>query len=458
MPYVEGYGTWPFGEEWLWEAIATSYLPLLDMLERGTPITLSVTPVLGDQLEALARDEDVAARFVAFLRGVRAETHAEDVAGLRAGGEDVLAAEVERAAWDYARAADRFEALDANVLDPLMAHAAWTSAATHAVLPLCATDPGVRLQVLSGIEAYRHRAPQEWAGGFWLPECAHAPWLDGLLEDAGIHASCLDLSDVLGLGSPAHAVPLRSPAGPLLVPIDRVTMELVWSDDGYPAHGAYRDYHHHTIHHHRPWANDGSDYRHSDALALAEQHAADFVARTHERLEACRAELGRAPLLVCALDTELLGHWWYEGTHWLGAVLAEAERQGLCITPLDEALEHHEPDLAPPDLPPTTWGTPRTLRTWSGPQVADLAWSARDAELRVVGAGAAAGARAVRELLLAQSSDWAFMVSRGLAAPYGRERALAHAAAVREALAELDSRDGRVRNVAPYCSPSLVAS
>jgi 1,4-alpha-glucan branching enzyme len=458
MPYVEGYGTWPFGEEWLWEAIATSYLPLLDVLGQGTPITLSVTPVLGDQLEALARDEDVADRLLRFLRGVRAETHAEDVRGLRAGGEDELADEVQRAAGDYARAADRFEALGSDLLSPLMAHATWTSAATHAVLPLCATDAGVRLQAVTGIEAHRHRSTAEWAGGFWLPECAHAPWVDALLEDVGIHATCLDLTDVFGLGAPAHGVPLRSPAGPLLVPIDRATMERVWSDDGYPAHGTYRDYHHHTIHHHRPWANDGSTYRHADALALAEEHAADFVARTLERLDTCRAELGRPPLLVCALDTELLGHWWYEGTHWLRAVLTEAERQGLCLAGLDDALERHEPDLAPPDLPITSWGTPRTLGTWSGPQVADLAWSARDAELRVVAAGAAAGSRAVRELLLAQSSDWAFMVTRGLAAPYGRERALAHAAAVREALAELDSRDGRVRNVAPYCSPQLVAS
>ena len=51
MPYVEGFGTWPFGEEWLWEAVATSYLPLLDVLDRA-PITLSLTPVLCDQLEA----------------------------------------------------------------------------------------------------------------------------------------------------------------------------------------------------------------------------------------------------------------------------------------------------------------------------------------------------------------------------------------------------------------------
>jgi 1,4-alpha-glucan branching enzyme len=456
MPYVEGFGTWPFGEEWLWEAIATSYVPLLDMLEPDAPVTLSITPVLGDQLEALRDDGDSGARFLAFLRGVRADTHAEDVAGLRAGGERVLADEVERAAGDYARAADRFEALGGDLLGPLMARATWTSAATHAVLPLCATDGGVRLQVQTGIEAFRRRAAERaWGGGFWLPECAHDAWLDPLLEEAGVHATCLDLTDVLGLGAPAHGVPLRSPAGPLLVPLDRTTIELAWSDRGYPANGTYRDYHHHTIHHYRPWANDGSAYRFEAARALAREHAADFVVRTLARLDACREELGAPPLLVCALDTELLGHWWYEGAAWLEAVLGEAAEQGLALTRLDEALERHPPELAPPDLPPTTWGTPRTLRTWSGPQVADLAWAARDAELRVVGAGAGVPERSVRELLLAQSSDWAFMVTRDLAAPYGRLRAARHTAAAIAAL-ELHSPAGVVRNVAPYCSPSAL--
>ena len=51
MPYVEGFGTWPFGEEWLWEAIAGCYLPLLDLLDEGAPLTLSLTPVLCDQLK-----------------------------------------------------------------------------------------------------------------------------------------------------------------------------------------------------------------------------------------------------------------------------------------------------------------------------------------------------------------------------------------------------------------------
>jgi 1,4-alpha-glucan branching enzyme len=111
---------------------------------------------------------------------------------------------------------------------------------------------------------------------------------------------------------------------------------------------------------------------------------------------------------------------------------------------LDDALRRHEAVPARDELPITSWGTPRDLHTWSGPQVADLAWAARDAELALVGALERAGGAdgedggalpaATRELLLAQSSDWAFMVTRALAAPYGRRRAEAHTAAVRRLL------------------------
>ena len=100
-------------------------------------------------------------------------------------------------------------------------------------------------------------------------------------------------------------------------------------------------------------------------------------------------------------------------------MLEEAERQGLALAPLDDALTRHEPVPAAGRLPTTTWGTPRDLSTWDGPQVAELAWQARDAELRaLVGPRrASAGAAAERELLLLQSSDWAFQVTRDSPAP-----------------------------------------
>jgi 1,4-alpha-glucan branching enzyme len=433
LPYVEGYGTWPFGEEWLWEAIATSYLGLLDLLDRGAPLTVSITPVLADQLDA----PGVGERFVAFLRDVRRVSHELDAADA---DDPAVAAELRRAAGAYEAAAAAFAARGGDLLSAFAPHAAWTSAATHAVLPLLATHAGARLQLETGIAAHRARFG-EWGGGLWLPECAHAPWLDSLLEQAGVRAVCVDLTDVLDRAG--HLRPLRSAAGPLLVPIDRETIELVWSDAGYPAHAAYRDSHRLTRCHHKPWANDGAVYDPERAAARARADAADFVARVRERVAG-------GGLCVCALDTELLGHWWHEGITWLGAVVEEAERQGLALAPLDDALTRHEPAPAP-ELPTTTWGARRDLSTWDGPAVADIAWTVRRAELDVVGAGEAAGDRALRELLALQSSDWPFMVSRGLAEPYGRERVAGHGAALAAALAEPGGcqADGSVRALAP---------
>ena len=97
LRHPDGFGTWPFGEEWLWEAIATSYVPLLGVLGRA-PLTLSLTPVLCDQLER----PGATARCVKFLREIRRETHTRDAAELRARGAPVLADVIERSAADYA--------------------------------------------------------------------------------------------------------------------------------------------------------------------------------------------------------------------------------------------------------------------------------------------------------------------------------------------------------------------
>ncbi len=339
MPYVEGFGSWPFGEEWLWEAIAACYLPLLDVLDDAPGrVTLSVTPVLGDQLEAPGALE----RCESFLREIRPESHRLDLAAARDPAE---AAALEHSAATYAHAAAALAGGD--LPERLAAHASWTSAATHPVLPLLATHGGVRLQLATGIAAHRSRSGS-WSGGLWLPECAHAPWLDRLLEEAGVRATCLDLTDVLGRGTAAQLRPLRSRAGPLLAPLDRAVIELVWSDAGYPSRGAYRDTHRLTAHHHQAWAVHGGPYEPDRAVGQARADAADFVAHAAARVR-------DGGLCVVALDTELLGLHWHEGVEWLAAVLAAADRAGLRIAPLDALLEEIEPEPAP-ELPPTLLG------------------------------------------------------------------------------------------------------
>jgi 1,4-alpha-glucan branching enzyme len=418
MPYVEGFGTWPFGEEWLWEAIATSYLPLLDTVLGTAPITLSLTPVLCDQLEAPGAIE----RCQRFLDEIRPASHALDIE--QHAGDAELVVELRRSEAEYAAVATLLRAVEARpggLLGALGDHATWTSAATHPVLPLLATDTGVALQLQTGIASHRRRFGGEWQGGLWLPECAHAPWLDPLLEEAGARASCVELTNALGLGDRRHLTPLATDAGPVLWPVDRATMALVWSEGGYPASGGYRSRGRRTERDHRVWSNDGGVYDHAAALELAAGHARDFVARAQARV----ADGG---VCVCAFDTELLGHWWYEGVTWLSDVIAEATRVGLELTTLDEAVDQAEPVAAGTAAAGvTTWGEGGDLRTWSAPAVAEFAWRARTAELSLLADGASRPPeRALRELLALQASDWAFLETRGWAGDYARERMRGH--------------------------------
>ncbi|NLT07261.1 MAG: DUF1957 domain-containing protein [Solirubrobacterales bacterium] len=472
MPYVEGFGTWPFGEEWLWEAVGCVYLPLLDALERtGAAVTLGLTPVLCDQLETLPGP--AGERLAGYLRETRPAFHDEDADGLERGGERELAAEVRRARGDYLRAADGVEACGGDLLGRFAAAAAagtvelWTSAATHPVLPLLATDAGVDLQLASGIASHRRRFAG-WDGGLWLPECAYAPGLERALARHGTAAFCVDQTAALGHGSAAQLEPVATAAGPVALPIDWQTVELVWNErSGYPADPRYRDYHRGTVHHMRPWANGGDAYRPEAAAAAVREHARDFVARAGARLDAYAAERGRPGLLCCAFDTELLGHWWYEGTDWLAAVVEEAAAAGLPLRTTVEALARAEP--VERELGPGSWGTGKDLTTWDAPKVADLTFAARTAELRVVAAASTAGpgdpalVRAARELLALQSSDWAFQESRDLAAEYPRDRCAGHAAELDAALGALaDStavlREPALRNLAPDLVLSALAA
>jgi 1,4-alpha-glucan branching enzyme len=461
MPYVEGFDTWPFGEEWLWEALASVYLPLLRVV-RDAPVTIGLTPVLCDQLETLTGE--AGGRFLEFLRGVRAEIHAEDARALEENGHDELAAEVRRAAADYRAADAAFVKLGGDVLGAFRELAErgplslWTSTATHSVLPLLATEPGIRLQVGTGVASHERRFGG-WDGGFWLPECAYRPGLERDLAEHGVRCFCVDQTDSLGLGSPAHLEPIGTAAGPVAVPICWETVSLVWDiSDGYPANPAYRDYHGRTVHDLKPWNHSGDPYRHYAALALAREHARDFVRRAIARLDAYAAERGRPGLLCCALDTELLGHWWYEGLDWLAFVIDEARLQGLPLATLPEALDRIEPveDVA---IAASSWGRPKDLSTWDAPPVAEIAFAARKAELATVAAAAAAGEpgpaleRAARELLALQSSDWAFQVTHGLADDYPLRRVRGHANELDAALeAVKDSApvpEATLRNLAP---------
>jgi 1,4-alpha-glucan branching enzyme len=454
MPYVEGFGSWPFGEEWLFEAVATSYLPLLGVLD-GKPVTLTVTPVLADQLDTL-REGDAGDRFLTFLRETRVVVHRDDAAELDTRGEAELAAELRRAAGDYTSADARFEEIGRDVcgaLRNLSGVELWTSAATHAVLPLLATQVGTALQIVAGIESHQHRFG-EWGGGFWLPECAYATCLDTDLAEHSVRVFCIDQTAQLGLGSLDHLEPVATPEGVVAVPIDWQTIRLVWdTEHGYPASGEYRDYHGRTRYDLKPWNIAGKPYRHEQALELARTHAREFIGAVAERLDAYSSERGGEGLVCCALDTELLGHWWYEGPAWLAAVFEEADAADISLRTVSDALPRAT--CVQRELAPSTWGAGKNFSTWDSPKVAELTFTQRRAELAVVAAATRLGRsnrleRATRELLALQASDWAFQMTREQAGDYPLERASQHAAALHSALSDHGpAPDARLRGLQP---------
>jgi 1,4-alpha-glucan branching enzyme len=448
MPYVEGFGTYPFGEEWLLDAVARSYLPVSEIAER---LTMTVSPVLADQLEA----PGVADRVEAFTRDLRLGAAEADAADVPAELRAACRAEADR----YRRAADRIASLGGDLLalfrEPARKGriALMTSAATHAVLPLVATDAGRRLQVGLGVRSHRRRFGEP--AGFWLPECAYEPGLARILAGEGVDCFCVDQSEhEEGL---AALVPVATRAGPVALTIDWEPVSWLWSSAGYPADPAHADFHRRSLRGCRPFAIGGQPYDPDRAAAAAAAQAGAFLDAAAARLGRFAAERGRRGLLVFAIDTELLGHWWWEGPGWLAEVIRLAPARGVRMLTVPEALAEHEPEERA--LRRASWGEAKDLRTWDSAAVADIAWAARRLELRTLGAlvadglRPAAGERAVRELLALQASDWAFLDGRRQAGDYAYQRATDHARALLDAIdSAAPAPDARLRSLAPDLS------
>jgi 1,4-alpha-glucan branching enzyme len=482
MPYVEGFGTYPFGEEWLFDAAIRSYLPVLEVAEK---LTMTVTPVLADQLE----DSGTAERLREFLVEWRIGAAEADLAQVPVECRDACEGELAR----YRHALELLDAAGGDPLRPFRdAHAEGrvalaASAATHAVLPLLATRAGLRLQVDAGVRSHRRRFG--WDGGFWLPECAYAPGLEERLAEHGVRWFCVDQS---GHEAPLEALapvatgqmeeaaraaapgPRRRAAGPVALPIDWEAVQWLWSLDGYPSDPAHAQFAGKSLRGVRIWKVGGGAYDPAAGEAAAKRQAGEFLAAVAARLiafsqspgraEGTRGEdgggsaagaRGRRGLLVFAIDTELLGHWWSEGATWLREVLAGASAAGVRLLTVPEALAEHEPEPRP--LAASTWGEDKDLRTWDSPAVADLAWGARRLELRLLralarGLRGPAALRAARELLAAQSSDWAFLDKRGQAGDYAYNRATLHAEAALQAIDSPAGTDPHMRALAPDLS------
>jgi 1,4-alpha-glucan branching enzyme len=463
LPWLAHHGSWPVGEEWLYQAWAHSYLPVIDMLERLAAegrrdvLTLGVTPVLAAQLD----DPYCLREFHEWLGGWQLRA---DFAATRWHGRWHAAPELRALAAAEHRAAgialDRFETrwrhgfspvlrplVDARVVELL------GGPATHPFQPLL--DPRVRgFALRTGLAdtALRiGRAPE----GIWAPECGYAPGMEADYAAAGVRRFLVDGPALRGRTSAAHPV---GDSDVVCFARDLDVTYRVWSPKaGYPGDPAYRDFH--TYDHpsglkpsrvtgRQVAPEDKKPYDPALAAAAVRGHVADFVATVVARLTAARARDGRPGLVVAAYDTELYGHWWHEGPAWLEGVLRALPAAGVRVSTLAGALAAGHLG-ARVELPASSWGSGKDWRVWDGEKVADMvdADAAVQRELlstvdSTVGAPRDPVAdELVREALLALSSDWAFMVTKDSAADYARRRAAGHGSRVTELAAAL--RAGR---------------
>lgn len=439
LPWLIHHGRWPVGEEWLYQAWATSYLQVLDVLDRLADegrrnlLTLGVTPVLAAQL-----DDPYAVRECATWIGFW-QARSEELAGHSDGDLRVLAGyEFQQATW--AAEAHRRRGPLAGSLRRLADAGAVEllgGPATHPFQPLYPDDV-VRAGLQLGLEDATLRFGRP-ATGIWAPECGYRPGLEDVYAELGVGHFLVDGPTFQHVGAQPWAGRRVGESDVVAFARDLQVTYRVWSPKkGYPSDPHYRDFH--AIHHgsgFRPsrvtststTSDQKAPYRPAATAAVVARDAADFVSVVAERLDQIAAARGAPGLVVAAYDTELFGHWWHEGPRWLEAVLRLLPEAGVELVTLGGAAARPELLDAPVDLEPGSWGSGKDWRVWAGGAVADLVADNDRLVRRWRGLPAPSGAsrdpvadQLLREALLALSSDWAFMVTKDSAAQYARAR------------------------------------
>jgi 1,4-alpha-glucan branching enzyme len=462
LPWLAHHGRWPVGEEWLYQSWSAAYLPLLRVLRgladegRHHSVTLGMTPVVTAQLDdpyCLDGMHHWLANWQ--LRAQEATTLGDPLRqlGIRECAEAERALVDFETLWRHGGSPLLRELIDTETIELL------GGPLSHPFQPLL--NPRLREFALrEGLDDARQRVART-PNGIWAPECAYAPGMEIDYGAAGIGHFMVDGPSLHGdtaLGRPVGGSDVVAFGRDLQVSYR------VWSPkSGYPGHAAYRDFH--TYDHvtglkparvtgRNVSSDDKAPYDPERADHAVDVHVADFVDVVRARLTAESERIGRPAHVVAAFDTELFGHWWYEGPVWLQRVLRALPDAGIRIGTLSDAVADGFVGV-PAELPASSWGSGKDWSVWAGPKVADLvqlntevvdtALSTVDKALEQSASPGAPIARhavadqILRETLLTVSSDWPFMVSKDTAADYARYRAHLHAHATREIAGALAS-------------------
>jgi 1,4-alpha-glucan branching enzyme len=459
-------------EDWLYEAITETYLPLLDILDGlakdsiAACFALTLTPPLCHML----RDPLLQQRYSRHLDRLTDLAHREKERTRGNPPLETLSAfyadrlEAARFAWhhrwnqDLVLAFKRFA--DAGFLEII------TCAATHGFLPLMEVTPeAMRAQVLIGRDHYRECFGKD-PSGIWLPECAYVPGLDPILREANLRWYIVDAHGLMfGNPRPRYAIyaPCFTPGGPAAFGRDRDSSRQVWSaEEGYPGDPAYRDFYRDLgfdlpmedladflgdqprrftgLKYHRitgPTA-DKDLYRRSWALGAADHHAHHFLQARRQQIAELRAHMNVDPIVISPFDAELFGHWWFEGPEWLNWFLRKAacdQNDFVLSTPSRYLETHPTHQLVTPSA--SSWGHKGYWEVWleesnawiyphlhaAARRMTELARRFQSTTSPLIERSLA---QAARELLLAQSSDWAFLMKTGTAREYATRRTHDH--------------------------------
>ena len=458
-------------EDWYFEALTETYLPLLDVFEglaRGGihfRVTLSLTPTL----LSMMTDPLLSQRYVRYLDERLTALAAERtrtahdpyfhpiVLFYTERYEHLRRRFVEHDRHDVTLAFRRL--MESGHLDIV------TCGATHGYFPLLAVnEESIYAQLSMAVRTHTRilgRRPR----GIWLPECGYKPGVDRILREFGIEYFFLDSHGLLNADPrPKYGVhrPIRTPAGCAAFGRDYESSKQVWAaEEGYPGDPTYRDFYRDAgfdvnAPHMEPLRHAGirtftglkyhritgkSDYKEPYhpgwARERAAEHAGHFMFNRQLQVKWLTGSMDRPPIVLAPYDAELFGHWWFEGPQWIDFLLRKiAFDQTDIKTILPSEYLDRFGELQPAEPPECSWGAGgfhevwlNGTNDWMYPYLHDGAermsalvrrFQHCDGHLRW------ALDQAARELLLAQSSDWAFIMKTGTSVDYATRRFKTH--------------------------------
>ncbi len=458
-------------ERWLFEAITECYVPLLKVFEQlaREGVKYKVTLSLSPPLVSMLTDRILQERYTRYLNSLILLSEMEIERNRRNPPFESLARMYNERLNEVRRAFE--EEYSYNLLLPVQSLQALgfleviTTCATHGYLPLMLTEEAKRAQVHVAVEQYTGifgRPPQ----GMWLPECGYAKGVDSILKDYGIRYFFMETHGITNARPAPHRgiyAPVFCPSGVAAFGRDPESSRQVWDrHTGYPGDYFYREFYRDIgydlpLHYLSPFLPGGTircdtgikyyritgrgeekePYNPDIAEGRTVEHARDFAQKRALQCSRLSSQIDREPLVVAPYDAELFGHWWYEGPRWLfylAKALSSSEYGVEMITPAEYLALYPDNQVVEPAE--SSWGEGGYNQVWLNPAndwiyrhlhraesaMSDLAGlhpAAQGVKKRALN-------QAARELLLAQSSDWAFIIKTGTAVQYAVQRITGH--------------------------------